>query len=107
MYIQEFSTSDDGEVVGVKNGGLLTTIYFRGGRLERKRARADQKQVQQKKTQNSNNNRALVLNPFQAHFLYSQSHGCMTTVFAIVMCLSRAARAHWWASCCGLPVSAA
>ena len=85
----------------MKNGGLLTTIYFRGGRLERKRARADQKEVQQKKTQNSNNNRVLVLNPFQAHFLYSQSHGCMTTVFAIVMCLSRAVRAH-----CGHPAVA-
>jgi hypothetical protein len=46
MYTQKFSISDDGEVVGVRKGGLLTTIYFIGGRLEGKRARADQKQVQ-------------------------------------------------------------
>jgi hypothetical protein len=48
MYTQKFSNSDDGEVVGVRKGGLLTTIYFIGGRLEGKRARADQKQMQHK-----------------------------------------------------------
>ena len=53
----------------VRRGGLLTTIYFIGGGLEEKGARADQKQVQHRQeTKNSSKNSALVLDPFQAHF---------------------------------------
>ena len=44
MYTQSV-ISGNGEVVGVKGGGLLTTIYFIGGRLEEERARAVPNQV--------------------------------------------------------------
>ena len=43
----------------------------------------------------------------QALLFYSPSQGCMSTVFAMVMCLGPSVRAYWWASCCCLPASAA
>ena len=44
MYTQSV-ISGNGEVVGVEGGGLLTTVYLMGGRLEKERARAVPNQV--------------------------------------------------------------
>ena len=79
------------------NHNLTCRRKVRGGR----KAAANQKQAWYTAArQRQGNTRS------SAFFIF-KSHGCLTSVFTMTMCHSRAVRVHWWASCCCLPVAAA